>query len=162
LTVKYATQLLAILLIVSLASVMVISTILYISQINSQKEQLSTILNSISQIGSDNISKWIDERKINVQNIAEARVFTTAVRDLTDTESTSQEIFQSKLEIQSLASYVDNSWAWVEGLKISDPNTGEKIFGYKNSPTKNLIDKQHFIDAVNGNVAISEIYSSFY
>jgi len=160
LTVKYATQILAILLIVSLVSVMAISTILYVNQINSQKEQLSTVLKSISQIGADNISRWIDERKINVQNIAEAKVFTTAVRDLTDTESTSQEIFQSKLEIQSLATYVDNSWVWVEGLKISDPNTGEKIFGYKNSPTKNLIDQQHFIDAVNGNVATSEIYSS--
>jgi len=160
LTIKYSTQLLVILLIVSLVSVMAISTILYVFQINSQKEQLATVLKSFSQIGSDNIAKWLDERKTNVKNLAESKAFITSIRDLTNTELTSQKIFQSKLKLQSLSTFADNSWYWMEGLKISDPNTGEKIFEYKNSPTKNLIEQQHFIDAVNGNVAISEIYSS--
>lgn len=159
-TLKLATQLLAILLIVSLTSVMIISTILYVSHINSQKEQLTTVLKSISQIGSDNISKWLDERKTNVKTFAEAKTFTKHVINLSNPESSSQKKFQDKLQLQILFTDIHNTWYWLEGLKISDPDTGEMIFGFKDAPIKNLKEEQHFIDALNGNIAISEIYSS--
>jgi len=157
---KHATQLLVLLLIVSLVSVIVISTILYVYQINSQREQLSIILESISQIGSDNISKWLDERKTNVQNLAEAKLFIDTATNLKNPELSSQEIFQKRLEVEKLSIYVHNSWHWLEGLKISDPNTGETTFEFGDAPTANLKEQQHFIDALNGNIALSEIYSS--
>ncbi len=157
---KHATQLLILFLIVSLFSVAIISAIFYVSQINSQREQLTIILESISQIGSDNISKWLDERKINVQNLAEARLFTTSVKDLGNPELSSQEIFQSRLELERFSIYAHNSWYWLEGLKISDPNNGEMIFEFRDAPTANLREQQHFINALNGNIGLSEIYSS--
>lgn len=157
---KYATQLLILLLIVSLISVAIISAIFYVSEINSQREQLSIILESVSQIGSDNISKWLDERKINVQNLAESRLFITSVKDLGNPELSSQEIFQSRLELERFSIYAHNSWYWLEGLKISDPNNGEMIFEFRDAPTANLREQQHFINALNGNIGLSEIYSS--
>jgi len=157
---KHATQLLVLLLIVSLVSVIVISAILYVSQINSQKEQLSTILESISQIGADNISKWIDERKTNVKNLSEARLFIKSVVNLKNPELSSQEIFQNRLALEEFSTLVNNSWSWLEGIKISDLNTGETIFAFRDAPTDNLIEQQHFIDALNGNIGLSEIYSS--
>ncbi len=157
---KHATQLLILFLIVSLISVAIISAIFYVSQINSQREQLSIILESVSQIGSDNISKWLDERKINVQNLAEARLFITSVKDLGNPELSSQEIFQSRLELERFSIYAHNSWYWLEGLKISDPNNGEMIFEFRDAPTANLREQQHFINALNGNIGLSEIYSS--
>ena len=157
---KHATQLLILFLIVSLISVAIISVIFYVSQINSQREQLSTILESISQIGSDNISRWLDERKTNVQNLAEARLFITSVKDLVNPELSSQEIFQSRLELERFSTDAHHSWYWLEGLKISDPNNGEMIFEFRDSPTANLREQQHFIDALNGNIGFSEIYSS--
>ncbi len=157
---KHATQLLILFLIVSLISVAIISAIFYVSEIISQREQLSIILESVSQIGSDNISKWLDERKINVQNLAEARLFITSVKDLGNPELSSQEIFQSRLELERFSIYAHNSWYWLEGLKISDPNNGEMIFEFRDAPTANLREQQHFINALNGNIGLSEIYSS--
>ena len=145
---------------ISLISVAIISAIFYVSEINSQREQLSIILESISQIGSDNVSKWLDERKINVQNLAESRLFITSVKDLGNPELSSQEIFQSRLELERFSIYVHNSWYWLEGLKISDPNNGEMIFEFRDAPTANLREQQHFINALNGNIGLSEIYSS--
>ena len=145
---------------ISLISVAIISAIFYVSEINSQREQLSIILESISQIGSDNISKWLDERKTNVQNLAESRLFITSVKDLGNPELSSQEIFQSRLELERFSIYAHNSWYWLEGLKISDPNNGEMIFEFRDAPTANLREQQHFINALNGNIGLSEIYSS--
>ena len=145
---------------ISLISVAIISAIFYVSEINSQREQLSIILESISQIGSDNISKWLDERKINVQNLAESRLFITSVKDLGNPELSSQEIFQSRLELERFTTYAYNSWYWLEGLKISDPNNGEMIFEFRDAPTANLREQQHFINALNGNIGLGEIYSS--
>jgi len=157
---RHATQLLILLLIVSLASVTVISTMLYVSQINSQREQLSTILETISQIGSDNISKWLDERKTSVETLAQAKLIIDVTSNLKNPELSSQESLQHRLEIETHSTYVHNSWNWLEGLKISDPNTGETIFKFGDAPLANLKEQQHFIDALDGKVALSEIHSS--
>jgi signal transduction histidine kinase len=160
LIVKFATQLLVILLIVSLVSVIATSTFLYVFQLNSQKEQLLITLESISLLGADNISNLLDEREKDITNLTKVSVLVTSVRDLKNPELSSQEKFQSKFQLEEFSVLTHNSLYWLEGLKISYPDTGEMIFEFGDAPTENLREQQHFIDALNGNTALSEIYSS--
>lgn len=159
-TLKQSTQTLVMLLLVGIVSMGVVSMGLYVFDQQIQKEQLESSLKLVSKIGADNISKWFDERKINMDSIANHPTILNSVKIISNPQSSPDKIFKNKLELTKTVSHMFDSWSWFEGLRVSDPNTGELIYKFKNMSIENLKQKQHYIDALNGKIGISDIHPS--
>jgi len=158
---SYSRKLITLVLILSLVPMLVISGYLYFDKIDAETNNLRERLVSISGIGADNISQWIEQRKINVQSIADNQLVITETKKLLDPSVGIDESFIARFNLEKQLNTSINGHDWLEELTISDPQTGDVIFYTGLSfPWDNLKGKQHFQDAVNKKVGMSKVQSS--
>ena len=158
---SYSRKLVTLVLILSLVPVLVISGFLYFDKIETQTNNLRERLTSISGIGADNISQWIEQRKINVQSIADNQLVITETKKLLDPSVGIDESFIARFNLEKQLNTSIHGHDWLQELAISDPQTGDVMFYTGLSfPWDNLKGKQHFQDAVNKKVGMSKVQSS--
>ena len=115
-------------MILSLVPVLVISGYLYFDKIETETNNLRERLVSISGIGADNISQWIEQRKINVQSIADNQQVITETKKLLDPSFGIDESFIARFNLEKQLNTSIHGHDWLEELTISDPHTGDVIF----------------------------------
>ncbi len=158
---SYSRKLVTIVLILSLVPVLFISGFLYFDKTETETNNLRERLVSISGIGADNISQWVEQRKINVQSIADNQLVIAETKKLLDPSVGINESFIARFNLQKQLTTSIHGHDWLEELAISDPQTGDVIFYTGLSfPWDNLKDKQHFQDAVNKKVGMSKVQPS--
>ncbi len=158
---SYSRKLVTIVLILSLVPVLFISGFLYFDKTETETNNLRERLVSISGIGADNISQWVEQRKINVQSIADNQLVIAETKKLLDPSVGIDESFIARFNLQKQLTTSIHGHDWLEELAISDPQTGDVIFYTGLSfPWDNLKDKQHFQDAVNKKVGMSKVQQS--
>jgi len=158
---SYSRKLITLVLILSLVPILVISGYLYFDKIDAETNNLRERLVSISGIGADNISQWIEQRKINVQSIADNQLIITETKKLLDPSVGIDESFIAQFNLEKQLNTSIHGHDWLEELAISDPQTGDVIFYTGLSfPWDNLKDEQHFQDAVNKKVGMSKVQPS--
>jgi len=158
---SYSRKLVTIVLILSLVPVLFISGFLYFDKTETETNNLRERLVSISGIGADNISQWVEQRKINVQSIADNQLVIAETKKLLDPSVGINESFIARFNLQKQLTTSIHGHDWLEELAISDPQTGDVIFYTGLSfPWDNLKDKQHFQDAVNKKVGMSKVQQS--
>jgi len=158
---SFSRKLITLVLILSLVPVLVISGFLYFDKIETQTNNLRERLVSISGIGADNISQWIEQRKINVQSIADNQLVITETKKLLDPSVGIDESFITRFNLEKQLNTSIHGHDWLQELAISDPQTGDVMFYTGLSfPWDNLKGKQHFQDAVNKKVGMSKVQSS--
>ncbi|MFQ5572820.1 MAG: ATP-binding protein [Nitrosopumilaceae archaeon] len=158
---SYSRKLITLVLILSLVPILVISGYLYFDKIETETNNLRERLVSISGIGADNISQWIEQRKINVQSIADNQLVITETKKLLDPSVGIDESFIARFNLEKQLNTSIHGHDWLQELAISDPQTGDVIFYTGLSfPWDNLKDKQHFRDAVNKKVGMSKVQPS--
>jgi len=158
---SYSRKLVTIVLILSLVPVLFISGFLYFDKTETETNNLRERLVSISGIGADNISQWVEQRKINVQSIADNQLVIAETKKLLDPSVGIDESFIARFNLQKQLTTSIHGHDWLEELAISDPQTGDVIFYTGLSfPWDNLKDKQHFQDAVNKKVGMSKVQPS--
>ena len=158
---SYSRKLVTLVLISSLVPVLVISGFLYFDKTETETNNLRERLVSISGIGADNISQWVEQRKINVQSIADNQLVIAETKKLLDPSVGINESFIARFNLQKQLTTSIHGHDWLEELAISDPQTGDVIFYTGLSfPWDNLKDKQHFQDAVNKKVGMSKVQQS--
>jgi len=158
---SYSRKLVTLVLILSLVPVFVISGYLYFDKIETETNNLRERLVTISGIGADNISQWIEQRKINVQSIADNQLVITETKKLLDPSVGIDESFIARFNLEKQLTTSIHGHDWLQELAISDPQTGDVIFYTGLSfPWDNLKGEQHFQDAVNKKVGMSKVQSS--
>ena len=158
---SYSRKLITLVLILSLVPMLVISGYLYFDKIETETNNLRERIVSISGIGADNISQWIEQRKINVQSIADNQLVITETKKLLDPSVGIDESFNARFNLEKQLNTSIHGHDWLQELAISDPQTGDVIFYTGLSlPWDNLKDKQHFQDAVNKKVGMSKVQPS--
>ena len=158
---SYSRKLITLVLILSLVPVLVISGFLYFDKIETETNNLRERLTSISGIGADNISQWIEQRKINVQSIADNQLVITETKKLLDPSVGIDESFIARFNLEKQLNTSIHGHDWLQELAISDPQTGDVMFYTGLSfPWDNLKGKQHFQDAVNKKVGMSKVQPS--
>ena len=158
---SYSRKLVTLVLILSLVPILVISGFLYFDKIETETNNLRERLVSISGIGADNISQWIDQRKINVQSIADNQLVITETKKLLDPSVGIDESFIARFNLEKQLNTSIHGHDWLQELAISDPQTGDVIFYTGLSfPWDNFKGKQHFQDAVNKKVGMSKVQPS--
>ena len=158
---SFSRKLVTLVLILSLVPILVISGFLYFDKIETQTNNLRERLTSISGIGADNISQWIEQRKINVQSIADNQLVITETKKLLDPSVGIDESFIARFNLEKQLNTSIHGHDWLQELAISDPQTGDVMFYTGLSfPWDNLKGKQHFQDAVNKKVGMSKVQSS--
>ena len=158
---SFSRKLVTLVLILSLVPILVISGFLYFDKIETQTNNLRERLTSISGIGADNISQWIEQRKINVQSMADNQLVITETKKLLDPSVGIDESFIARFNLEKQLNTSIHGHDWLQELAISDPQTGDVMFYTGLSfPWDNLKDEQHFQDAVNKKVGMSKVQSS--
>ncbi len=158
---SFSRKLITLVLILSLVPILVISGFLYFDKIETQTNNLRERLVSISGIGADNISQWIEQRKINVQSMADNQLVITETKKLLDPSVGIDESFIARFNLEKQLNTSIHGHDWLQELAISDPQTGDVMFYTGLSfPWDNLKGKQHFQDAVNKKVGMSKVQSS--
>jgi len=158
---SYSRKLVTLVLILSLVPILVISGYLYFDKIETENNNLRERLVSISGIGADNISQWIEQRNINVQSIADNQLIITETKKLLDPSVGIDESFIARFNLEKQLNTSIHGHDWLEELAISDPQTGDVIFYTGLSiPWDNLKTEQHFQDAVNKKVGMSKVQPS--
>lgn len=158
---SYSKKLLLFVLSVGLIPLILLSTILYIDKIETETDSLKNQLTSTSEIGSENISEWIYERKNNVFAIAQDSSIVSSTKQLSDPNIEKNEYFENRFNLEdNLGIYLENFLDF-ENFIISNVETGEVIF-YTNliPPNEELKNQKHFQQATNGDIGISEVLLS--
>ncbi|MDH3696133.1 MAG: sensor histidine kinase [Nitrosopumilus sp.] len=158
---SYSRKLITLILLLSLVPIFVISGYLYFDKVETENNNLKERLLSISGIGADNISQWIEQRKMNIQGIADNQVMITETQKLLDPDVGIDESFIARFNLEKQINTAIHGYDWLQELAISDPQTGDVIFYTGLSfPDDNLYGEQHFQDAVNRKVGISKVQPS--
>ena len=158
---SYSRKLVTLVLILSLVPILFISGFLYFDKTETETNNLKERLVSISGIGADNISQWIEQRKINVQSIADNQLVITETKKLLDPSVGIDESFIARFNLEKQLNTSIHGHDWLQELTISDPQTGDVIFYTGLSfPWGNLKGEQHFQDAVNKKVGMSKVQPS--
>ena len=161
LNLRYSQKLLLLVLAVSLIPLIVISVILYVDRVESKTTFLKDQLVTISESNSNDLVKWIDERKNNAIVIAKDDVVISSTKKLADPKTSINERFQNRFELESKLGSSIEYFSDFENFIISNAKTGEPIF-YTDTfpPDEKFKDKKHFQDAVKGETSISEVHLS--
>ena len=125
---SYSRKLVTLVLILSLVPILFISGFLYFDKTETETNNLKERLVSISGIGADNISQWIEQRKINVQSIADNQLVITETKKLLDPSVGIDESFIARFNLENQLNTCIHGHDWLQALKISYPLTVDVIF----------------------------------
>ena len=158
---SYSKKLVTIMLLLSLIPIALIGGLFYAEKINNETDSLKNRLNSISGIGAQNVEKWIDERKKNVENIATNQLFVSNTKQLRTADPSSTTFFDSQFVLERQADVSLNTHDWLSQIMITDPHTNKILFFTGIEPiTYNLNTQEHFILAKQGIISASDIHTS--
>lgn len=157
---SYSKKLLFLLLIVSLVPLVILSTFFYIDKIETESNILKNKLNSITETGSETISKRISQQKNNVMTITQTESLVTTTKKLTNPNIDKIEQFQNRFELEDKFSVFHNWFPEIQSFIISNSKTGEIIFYSDLIKPENLKNQKHFQEAIKGNVAQSKVFLS--
>lgn len=158
---SYSKKLITLMLLLSLIPITLTAGTFYVEKINNETNSLKNRLNSISGIGAQNVEKWIDERKSNVENIATNKIFVLNIKQLKTSDPSSTEFFDSQFVLERYADVSINNYKWLSQMIVTDPHTGKILFFTGLEPiTSNLNTQEYFILAKQGIVSVSDIHPS--
>jgi PAS domain S-box-containing protein len=158
---NYSKKLITLLLSVSLVPMLIVSSYVYFDKINNETDSLTKRLVSVSEIGSNNVEKWLEERKNNVHDIAKNQLVIAEVKNIIDSTAGEDELFAAKFSLAKQLSTSLHSYDWFQEFIISNPKTGETIYHTDViSPSTKISMSKHFDDALQGNLGVSDVFLS--
>ena len=158
---SYSKKLVTLMLLLSIIPISLIGGSFYFEKINNETNSLKNRLNSISGIGAQNVEKWIDERKSNVENIATNQLFVLNTKQLRTSEPSSTKFFDSQFVLERQADVFINNHKWLSQVMITDPHNNKILFFTGLEPISyNLNTQEHFINAKQGVISVSDIQPS--
>jgi PAS domain S-box-containing protein len=158
---SFATKIIALVLILSLIPLIMVSTYLYYSEIENEKDNLRKRLESLSGIGAQNVGQWLEDKKVIVESIGKTHEEVSETKNLFDDNLDDLEHMDAKSNLQSNLLTLINQYDWLDELFITDHNTGEVIFttGTSSFPD-GLKNEKHFQEAADNRIGVSTIFSS--
>jgi len=159
--ISFTNKLTFLVMVLSLIPVILTSTYLYYSEIENETETLVNRLESLSGIGAANVGLWIEEKKIAVESIARNGAIIAETKELLSPELGEDNWFNARFNLHTDLSTSIHQYDWLEELIISEPNTGEVVFTTGDSSFPDgLKTEQHFQDAINKKVGVSQVFPS--
>ena len=159
---SYSTKLLTLTLLISIIPIVFFGSYMYVDTISNEIDLIKNQLIFSSETNAIHISDWINERKINVNDISENSLVISATKKLVENNIDENELYNSRFSLEKQLNVAhQNHHSWLKNLIISHPQTGEVLFYTGlNTPKYNLQYQEHFIEASDGKTSASEIYPS--
>ncbi len=158
---SYSQKLLTLTLLISIFPIVVFGILFYIDKIDDELNSIKNLLTMSAEDKAEHVSDWLQERKINVIDIAHNSIIISETKKLLDEDSDEQKLFEAKFSIEKQLSVSHQNHEWLSDLRIIDPKTGDVIFYTGlSAPKYNLKYQNHFIEATKGNTVFSDIYPS--
>ncbi|MBI1829701.1 MAG: PAS domain S-box protein [Thaumarchaeota archaeon] len=158
---SYHNKLIFLILVLSLIPIIIITSYLYIDKISTQEKILKDEMISSSENGANNVGMWIEERKNNIQSIANNQEIITATKQLLDPNIGNEELFAARLSLEKQLNIAFHNYNWLDEIIINNPKTGYVIFYTGITPPKiSFNDEKYFQDAIAKKIGMSDIYAS--
>jgi PAS domain S-box-containing protein len=159
---SYSTKLLTLTLLISIIPIVFFGSYMYVDKIYKEIDLTKNQLITSSEHNAKQIARWIDERKINVNDISKNPLLISATKKLIENKFDENELFAARVSLEKQLNVAhQNHYTWLHDLRISDPQNGDVLFYTSLSkPKYNLKYQNHFIEAIAGKTSPSEIYHS--
>ena len=157
---SFSSKSIVLLLFVGLVPAILIGTILYVDKIESETNLLYEQIDSKSESNALSIDRWLSDKKISVESIANDKLLISNIKKLKQIDKTSNEFFDSKFIIEEQTNTALNNFEWIDELILYD-NLGNILF-YTDieSPMINHYDQSYVFSSLQGNTAISKVIPS--
>ena len=157
---SFSSKSVILLLFVGLVPAILIGIILYVDKIESETNLLYEQIDSASEIGALNVDRWLHEKKVSVESIANDKLLISNTKKLKQFDKTSDEFFDAKFVIEEQTNTALNNFEWIDELILYD-NLGNILFYTDvSAPKINHYDQSYVFSSLQGNTALSEILPS--
>ena len=157
---RYSSQIFFVMLVLGLVPAIGIMVFLYTEETSIKEAELTKSLLFTSESVSNKISNWIEERELNIIDIATSKLMVESTHEITQTSVDERRRSEIKYTFEKISNIVMNNQRWIKELAITDPVSNNIIYHSDLYLPKNLIREVHYLDALKGHVGISEIYRS--
>ena len=157
---SYSKKSLVLMLLVGVVPVIFIGTILYYDKINSETNALEQRLTSLSQIGSNNIHRWIDEKITSLESIANNDLFVSNVKKLSHFSADSKSSFDARYVLEKETNSAMYDFEWIDELIIYDVAGNVIFYTDLQPPIVEHQNNSYFFNSINGQSSIGQIIPS--
>lgn len=157
---RYSTQIFFVMLILGLVPTIGIMIFLYTEETSIKEAELSKSLLFTSESVSNKISNWIEERELNIIDIATSKLMVESTHEITQISVDERRRSELGYTFEKISNIVMNNQHWIKELVIIDSVSNKIVYHSDLYLPKNLPQERHYLDALEGHVGMSEIHRS--